>query len=81
MQIACRNCKSIYEVNSSDIPISGREVQCYKCREIWFVRKISDRDFQNQYQRRSRVNFTIKVAIVSRSESLYVLKERGKKSK
>tara|TARA_S200000501_G_C20409141_1_gene562703 strand:- start:19 stop:228 length:210 start_codon:yes stop_codon:yes gene_type:complete len=50
MQIACRNCKSIYEVNSSDIPISGREVQCYKCREIWFVRKISDRDFQNQYQ-------------------------------
>ena len=50
MQIACRNCKSIYEVNSSDIPISGREVQCYKCKEIWFAKKISDQDFQNQYE-------------------------------
>ena len=50
MQIECENCKSIYEVNSSDIPISGWEVQCQKCKEIWFVKKISDQDFQNQYE-------------------------------
>ena len=50
MQIECENCKSIYEVNSSDIPISGREVQCQKCKEIWFVKKISDQYFQNQYE-------------------------------
>jgi predicted Zn finger-like uncharacterized protein len=36
MRLVCPNCDAEYEVDSSAIPASGRDVQCSNCGHAWF---------------------------------------------
>ncbi len=39
MIIECINCHKKFKVESSMIPISGRNIQCGSCNHIWFYEK------------------------------------------
>jgi len=36
MRLVCPNCDAEYEVDSSVIPLAGRDVQCSNCGHTWF---------------------------------------------
>ena len=36
MIIQCKNCSRKFSVKDSDIPVSGRKVQCGNCSTTWF---------------------------------------------
>ena len=38
MIIQCINCNKKFEVNSSLIPLKGREIQCGSCNHTWFYK-------------------------------------------
>ena len=40
MIIQCINCKKKFEVDSSLIPETGRNIQCGSCNHIWFYKDI-----------------------------------------
>ena len=39
MIISCNNCNKKFEVNSTLIPDSGRNIQCGSCEYTWFYKK------------------------------------------
>ena len=36
MRLVCPNCDAEYEVDTSAIPLAGRDVQCSNCGHAWF---------------------------------------------
>ena len=38
MQIACPNCATSYQVETSALGPAGRLVRCVRCRYVWFAR-------------------------------------------
>src|SRR5262245_27917967 len=38
MQIACPNCATTYQVETSALGPAGRLVRCVRCRYVWFAR-------------------------------------------
>ena len=48
MIIECINCNKKFEVNSDQIPDSGRTIQCGSCNHIWFFKKTDQKIIQNQ---------------------------------
>ena len=40
MIIKCINCKKKFEVDSSLIPDSGRNIQCGSCNHAWFYKQL-----------------------------------------
>ena len=44
MQITCPNCRKSFLVKDELIPIDGRQLQCGKCFNQWFFKKISSND-------------------------------------
>jgi predicted Zn finger-like uncharacterized protein len=42
MRLICPNCGAQYEIESSLIPASGRDVQCSNCGHTWFQRQSGD---------------------------------------
>ena len=38
MIISCKNCKKIFDIDSSLIPVNGRLVQCNNCNHKWFFK-------------------------------------------
>ena len=42
MIIECPNCYKKFNVKSSLIPESGRNIQCGSCNHVWFFKLIAD---------------------------------------
>ena len=45
MIINCRNCNKRFKINTSLIPVEGRDLKCGSCDHVWFY-KIEDKNLE-----------------------------------
>ena len=68
MIIACINCHKKFEVDSSLIPSSGRNIQCGSCNHKWFY-KINDSKEDRNFEITEKI--TINPEIISQNTDNY----------
>ena len=62
MIIQCINCNKKFEVDSTLIPGTGRNIKCGSCNHIWFFKKDLNKD-QKKIEEPEKINLTEKTDI------------------
>jgi predicted Zn finger-like uncharacterized protein len=58
MIIECNNCSKKFEVDSSLIPETGRNIQCGSCNHTWFYKHVTQTTSSNVNNNKSEENFS-----------------------
>ena len=65
MIINCRNCNKRFKINTSLIPVEGRDLKCGSCDHVWFY-KIEDKNLEPLSLKEDIINNEDKPEIVDK---------------
>ena len=80
MIIECPNCHKKFNVESSLIPESGRNIQCGSCNHVWFFKLIVDVPTELINTKKQNINYEEKVKKTSEIKDKTQIKKQIKSS-
>ena len=80
MIIECPNCHKKFNVESSLIPQSGRNIQCGSCNHVWFFKLIVDVPTELINTKKQNINYEEKVKKTSEIKDKTQIKKQIKSS-
>ena len=80
MIIECPNCHKKFNVESSLIPESGRNIQCGSCNHVWFFKLIVDVPTELINTKKQNINYGDKVKKTSEIKDKTQIKKQIKSS-
>ena len=69
MIIDCTNCNKLFKINTSLIPVEGRDLKCGSCDHVWFY-KIEDKNLEPLSLKEDIINNEDKPEIVDKKIEL-----------
>ena len=80
MIIECPNCHKKFNVESSLIPESGRNIQCGSCNHVWFFKLIADVQSESINSETQNINYEEKVKKTTEIKDKTQIKKQIKSS-